>query len=150
MSRDSQFSVRIILNCIGYALLRSLIGPEQIRYKIRNQSRLDHSRFPTQSLVIALHFEFSLIPWDVFLSFDWPSWLLWFLSANFQDSANQLEGKTVHCIQVDDDDERSSSHGQGQHTFEQTLMSFFGFFLQIKWLDAIFWRRRSSDSCESS
>ena len=56
----------------------------------------------------------------------------------------------MHCIQVDDDDEISSSHDQGQHTFKQTLMSFYGFFNQIKWLDAIFWRRRPSDSCESS
>ena len=77
-----------ILDCIGFALLCSVIGPENSRHFI-SQSQRGYSRFPALQRVGLFLFwvligsfryfpQFWLAPSDISLSSDWPVMILWF------------------------------------------------------------------------
>ena len=75
---------KVIWDCIGFALLRSVIDLENSnQMQNENQSRLGHSRFPA----LEADFEFSLAACDIFLC---SAWLLQLISLIFRASGRLL------------------------------------------------------------
>ena len=63
---------KVIPAFLGYASLRSVISPENLRYsqmQNQNQSHLCHSGFARFTQVIRFYSAFSLAPCDIFPSF---------------------------------------------------------------------------------
>ena len=78
---------KVIRDCFGFALLRSLIGLKNsrhlvtrpIRCKIKINCDLITRVFPRLTSVTCICFEFSLVRFIVYVCCDWPLWLLWVL-----------------------------------------------------------------------
>ena len=70
---------KVIRDCIGFALLHSVIDleislffPNQSDAKLKSNRHLVTRVFPRIKPVTCVYCEFSLVPSDIYLSSDWP------------------------------------------------------------------------------
>ena len=123
-------------DCICFALLRSVIGLENLRHFL-NQSDPNLKPIVTWSLAFfprftpftCIYFEFSLAPCDIDLCSDWPLWLLrfWFYALLLKalyyvwvgNCLNEYHNNCWTALR------KSPNHGMGPNFCIATTPTFF-------------------------